>query len=302
MRRDGGTKPRIGVTGPDSGGSAAWWFTRFAIWLAGGRAVRITPKHPSSIDQLDGLIVGGGADVDPTLYGQEIFHVATAKKPDESLSDYIAGLILFPATWLARKLAARLPRHGGGDARRDELEMRLIDQAVKRGMPILGICRGEQLLHVYFGGTLSQSLKGLYAEDPEVRTILPRKRLVVAEDSKLSRVLGRHPRRVNALHNQAIDRLGDGLRVAARDRNGIVQAIEHATLPFVLGVQWHPEYLPQKREQRAIFDTLVRHARLHAEAAADGTAVARRSMAVQRSNDGQAEIPGIQPAAADRVA
>src|SRR5215204_2238944 len=61
--------PIIGVTGPDEGGGAAWWFTRFAVWLAGGHAVRITPRHPRKIDGLDGLILGGGADVDPQLYG-----------------------------------------------------------------------------------------------------------------------------------------------------------------------------------------------------------------------------------------
>jgi putative glutamine amidotransferase len=254
-------KPLIGVTGPDRGGGAAWWFTRFAVWLAGGRAVRITPNHPRGLDHLAGLIIGGGADVDPTLYGQEILHVAAAKRPDETWADYLAGLILFPATWLARKLSSGAPTHRGRNAARDELEMRLIDEAVHRRLPILGICRGEQLLNVYFGGSLRQALKGLYVEDPEVRTILPRKRLIVEPNSKLARALGKHPRRVNALHNQAIDRLGDGLRVAARDRNGIVQAIEHATMPFILGVQWHPEYLPQKREQRRLFETLLRHAK-----------------------------------------
>ena len=63
-------RPIIGVTGPDAGGGAAWWFTRLAVWIAGGRAVRITPKRPRRIDGLDGLVVGGGADVDPGLYGQ----------------------------------------------------------------------------------------------------------------------------------------------------------------------------------------------------------------------------------------
>jgi putative glutamine amidotransferase len=66
---------------------------------------------------------------------------------------------------------------------------------------------------------------------------------------------------VNALHRHAIDRLGEGLCVAARDRNGIVQAIEHERLPFVVGVQWHPEYLPQLPAQRAIFDALVKQAK-----------------------------------------
>jgi putative glutamine amidotransferase len=63
---------------------------------------------------------------------------------------------------------------------------------------------------------------------------------------------------VNSLHRQAVARLGQQLRVAANVRNGIVQAIEHETLPFAVGVQWHPEFLPQRREQRAIFRAMVR--------------------------------------------
>ncbi|MEA2711483.1 MAG: putative glutamine amidotransferase [Phycisphaerales bacterium] len=255
-----GKRPIIAVTGPDRGGGAAWWFTRFAVWLAGGHAVRITPRRPRAIDGLNGLIIGGGADVDPKLYGQELLHVTEKKKPDEPASRWLVGLILFPLIWLLRKLAAA-PVTTGQNAARDELEMKLIDQAVRRRLPILGICRGEQLINVYFGGTLHQGLAGLYTEDPEIRTILPRKRITVEKDSCLSNVLGRRPVRVNALHRQAIDRLGRGMRVSARDRNGIVQAIEHESLPLVVGVQWHPEYLLHNPQQRALFRAMTKHGR-----------------------------------------
>jgi len=259
--------PIIGVTGPDNGGGAAWWFTRLAVWLAGGHAVRITPRRPrATLEGLDGLIIGGGADVDPTLYGQELLHVTEKKKRDEPAWTWIIGLILFPLTWLLRKLSA-VPVTTGQNVARDELEMKLLDDAVRRRLPILGICRGEQLLNVYFGGSLHQGLAGLYVEDPEVRTILPRKRIVVESGSCLATVMGRRPVRVNALHRQAIDRLGRGIRVAARDRNGIVQAIEHESLPLVVGVQWHPEYLPQMPQQRAMFRELVRHAALAGQGA-----------------------------------
>jgi putative glutamine amidotransferase len=258
-------RPTIGVTGPDRGGDAAWLFTWLNLALAGARAIRITPhRHAKSevIDELDGLIVGGGADVDPKLYGQELLHIVQAPRLDSprSLRKQLLDLLIFPIAWVLRKASACCVS-SRDDTARDELEMRLIDQAVRRRLPILGICRGEQLINVYFGGSLHQHLKSLYIEDPEVRTILPRKRILVEPQTRLSRVLGTRPRRVNALHQQAISKLGNGLIVAARDRNGIIQAIEHESLPFVIGVQWHPEYMPQHKRQRAIFESLVAIAR-----------------------------------------
>lgn len=272
-----GERPVIGVTGPDRGGGAAWAFARLGVWMAGGSAVRITPSRPRDIAGLDGLIVGGGADVDPKLYGQELLHITEKKHPGQPLSRWMVGLVLFPLTWLIRKLAASYASpHAGRDPLRDALEIRLIHAAVLRQLPILGICRGAQLLNVHFGGSLYQDLKGFYIEDPEVRTILPRKHIDVPPDTRLCAALGRRPGRVNALHRQAIHQLGRGMRVAARDRNGIVQAIEHETLPFVVGVQWHPEYLPQIPQQRALFAALVRHA-------AQATAVAPRAVPPARS-------------------
>jgi putative glutamine amidotransferase len=255
-------QPIIGVTGPDCGGEAAWLFTRMAVALAGGRAVRITPRHPRDVEHLDALIIGGGADVEPNLYGQELLHVVESKRPDQPLWRWLAGLIVFPATWLIRKLAARCARDGGRDARRDRLEWSLLDQAVARGLPVLGICRGQQLINVYFGGSLHQCLRGFYTEDHAVRTILPRKRVCIVEGTKLACILGSTPVRVNALHEQGCHELGRNIRVSACDRNGIVQAIEHESLPLVIGVQWHPEYLPQMPRQRAIFRALVNAAQV----------------------------------------
>jgi putative glutamine amidotransferase len=256
------------VTGPDHGGAAAWLFTRLAVFIAGGRAVRITPSQPRSLDGLHGLIIGGGADVDPQLYGEDPTPVLPHHKPPgESWPRFLLELLLFPLTWLLRKASGKYARAREGpagprrgDPARDALEMRLLDEAVRRGLPVLGICRGQQLLNVYFGGSLHQDLATFYVEVPATRTILPRKRVTLEPGSRLAALLG-PDERVNALHSQGVNTLGKGVCVAARDRNGIVQGIEHETLPFVIGVQWHPEYLPQSPSQRAIFAALVREAR-----------------------------------------
>jgi putative glutamine amidotransferase len=249
-------RPIIGVTGPDRGGGAAWLFTALAVWICGGRAKRITPARPCSVDEIEALIVGGGADVDPGLYGQELLHITGTRRPDEPFALWFLSLLVLPATWIMRKLLARYTAPAQDD-RRDRLETALISEAINKKLPVLGICRGEQLINVHFGGTLHQSLKGFYSEAPEIRSIFPAKRIIVAEHTRLAKILGRHPRRVNALHQQAIDRVGEHLRVAAVDRNGIVQAVEHQTLPFIIGVQWHPEYLLQLPEQRALFKALI---------------------------------------------
>src|SRR4051812_39886503 len=140
-------RPIIGVTGPDSGGAAAWIFTKLAVWLAGGHAVLITPRRPRGVSHLDGLIIGGGADVEPSLYGQELLQaIAPAKKPDERRLLWLITLVLIPLTWLIRKLAAMCCVAHGHNTPRDELEFRLLNDAVQRRLPILGICRGAQLI------------------------------------------------------------------------------------------------------------------------------------------------------------
>lgn len=269
-------RPIIGVTGPDRGGAAAWLFTWLAIALQRGQAVRITPGRPVDVATLDGLIVGGGADVDPKLYGQDLLEILDqTRRKKRSAGGRVMNLIVFPLTWLLRRLLALGSGHARRDPLRDGLEMRLIHGAVKRGLPILGICRGCQLLNVHFGGSLYQSIRGFYAEEPEVRSILPRKRVDVT--GGLAKVVGDRPLLINALHRQAICHLGDGVRVAATDRNGIVQAIEHERLPFAIGVQWHPEYLPQMPRQRRIFAALVEAARRRAAVPVVATRASREA-------------------------
>lgn len=249
-------RPRIGVTGPDKGGLSAWLFTALAVRRAGGRPIRIRPMKPRSIEQFDGLIIGGGADVSPELYGQQPMPDLQHFQ-DRALPGWrrLLGLILFPLLFVIRRLL--VTRTTGLNVARDKLEKGLIRDAYERELPMLGICRGMQLLNVAAGGSLHQSIKSFYEEAPAIRSVLPRKRIEIEPDSLLARVLGSTSGQVNALHDQAIDSLGQHLRICAREPTGVVQAIEHHERDFLIGVQWHPEYLPQRREQGDLFRALV---------------------------------------------
>ncbi len=261
-------RPTVGVTGPDRGGAVAWEMTRLALKRAGADALRVTSDAPHSIDGLDGLVVGGGADIDPTLYrdryrdrwsgdDETMGHVmeVSAKQVQQNRTPALS-LLLAPGLYLMRKVF-EIHTQAGPDPRRDDLERRLLDGALSRGIPILGICRGMQLLNVQLGGTLHEDVAGFYVEFPQVRTVLPRKLVQIDPESRLARVIGNAPCNVNALHHQAIRGLGEGLSIVARENNGIAQAIEQRSARFVIGVQWHPEYIPQHRRQQALFEALV---------------------------------------------
>jgi putative glutamine amidotransferase len=256
---------RVGITGPDRGGAVARELTRIALRRAGADPISITPDHPRSIDEVDALVIGGGADIDPEIYGEEpesLVNVieqtqgAVKKNRTPALS-----LLLAPGILVMRKIFERHTAMGH-DSARDALEMMLIDEALAQNKPILGICRGAQLLNVCLGGSLHQEVAGFYVEKPQLRTVLPRKIVNIAEGSRLARVIGGAPCVVNALHHQAIDPedLGHRVRVVAREDNGIVQAIEVEGARFAIGVQWHPEYIPQHRRQQALFEALVDNA------------------------------------------
>ncbi|ANG61485.1 peptidase C26 [Marinobacterium aestuarii] len=221
-------RPLIGVTGPDGGLAFAWWASSLAIWLAGGQALRLTPSRyqQHSHDRLQGLVIGGGDDIDPTLYGGH----------DDG----------------------RAPI----DPERDRFEIEMIEHALQTRLPLLGICRGAQLINVVLGGSLHGDIRGLRCQTSNFRTPLPRKTALSAHRGVLSRVLGRERWSINSLHHQAIDRLGQGLVVAARDLDNFVQAVECEQGRLILGVQWHPEYLSYLAGQRRLFRYLIDCARL----------------------------------------
>lgn len=257
-------KPQIGVCGPEKGGLSAWLFTWLALRRAGASALRITPGRDVSIHRLDGLVLGGGADVDPALYGAP----SVVPSPDPPAAEaswrrrtlHWLWLPFYALLSLLRRLLSK-KQADALDRGRDRLELRLIQEACKNDLPLLGICRGAQLLNVFFGGNLHQDIAGFYVEKPNVRSVRPGKRVRVAAGSLLAEILQTESCPVNALNHQAIKDVGQGLRIVAREEvTQVVQAIEHPERPFLLGVQWHPEFLPQFRRHQRIFRALVRHA------------------------------------------
>jgi putative glutamine amidotransferase len=235
-------------------------FTAWAVRRAGGKPLRIRPCASRSVAELDGLIIGGGADVSPRLYGQDSMPgLEQFKDRDTNGWRRLIGLVVYPLLFLIRRLLTT--KTGGGNTDRDTLETGLIRASLEQGRPILGICRGMQLINVVFGGSLHQSIQGFYEEQPAIRSALPRKLIEIDHGSLLARILSTTSARVNALHNQAIDTLGSALVACAREPNGVIQAVERTAEPFLLGVQWHPEYMPQRPEQLALFRALVMAAR-----------------------------------------
>ena len=160
-----------------------------------------------SFDGAAGLLLMGGTDVNPTLYGEEAR--AETDEPDDQ---------------------------------RDQAELRLIEEAIRNDVPIFAICRGLQILNVYHGGTLIQHLaagahdaetqdKGAHAHEIEIEA-----------DTQLARIAGSTRLPVNSRHHQAVKQMGKGLRVSARSAgDAVIEGLERADRTFVVGVQWHPE-------------------------------------------------------------
>lgn len=252
------SRPIIGVTGPDRGGTAAWWFTCMAVWRSGGIPRRLTPSSTRSSVHLDAVIVGGGADVraeDRWPDGAPLDARPPAAPPGQRSWRRLAGLALAPAVYALRRAASRAP--DDADISRDELEHALLDRAATLDLPVLGICRGLRRLNAFAGGPPARELAGDYDEDPQPWAVLPERPLDVEPGTRLASVLRTTACRVNAIDRAPVDALGSGLRVAARERTGEPRALEDGHRRFWIGVQWHPEYAPQLAEHRRLFDALV---------------------------------------------
>ncbi len=170
--------------------------------------------NADSIQSCGGLMLTGGHDVDPRLYGGEPGH----------------------------------PKIKETNRRRDDFEFHVLEQALTAGIPILGICRGLQLANVYFGGTLFADLEeagfGLHKSKTDGAEFLHE--VDVEKDSMAFRCIKNLKGTINSSHHQGADRIGDGLRVSARSADGVVEALERTDgNSFFLLVQWHPERMKE---------------------------------------------------------
>ena len=197
-----------------------------AVHAAGGRAVLITPDAPDvdALDGLDAIMFTGGADVDPARYGEPA-HPATYVRPE-----------------------------------RDAAELLLMRAAVDADLPVLGVCRGMQVMTVLYGGALHQHLPEVLGADthrPVNGPTFAEHPVRLAAGSLAHRILGESAT-VNSFHHQGVKDLPERLRATGWcPDDGLVEAVEDPERTFVLGVQWHPEELSDSR----LFDALVAAAR-----------------------------------------
>lgn len=224
-------KPVIGITAVASFNEKMYsqrtTYTQ-AVWAAGGEAV-LLPCNPEKgncaniISMLDGLLAPGGNDIDPALYGEEMIEECGAFSRFE-----------------------------------DEYDMELVKEAVLQGKPVLGICRGMQVINALYGGTLYQDIPAQYSEEiihSRIEKDVERFHTVnIERDSYLAKVLGETANvTVNTSHHQAVKDVAEGFRVTATAPDGTIEAMENEDAS-ILCVQWHPERL----QDMEIYQNLIR--------------------------------------------
>ena len=245
-----GERPMIGISAHfrDENSMIADAYVQAVVQAGGVPVVLPVVSNPEVIEAmvapLDGLLMSGGGDMDPELWGENI-----------------------------------VPESGIPNRERDEFDLHLIRACANRQKPILGICRGMQAINVAFGGSLyqdiySQSPDNLLKHDQEEPKRVTTHKVALVKGSKLQRLIGKQEIEVNTIHHQAVKAVASGFQVSAVAPDGVIEAIESLHYP-ILGVQWHPEHLalvPMK-EAEVLFDFLIQEAllykkavKLHAEA------------------------------------
>ncbi|MFN8545463.1 MAG: gamma-glutamyl-gamma-aminobutyrate hydrolase family protein [Candidatus Binatia bacterium] len=230
-------RPLIGITSYARGGQRESFYvpTEYVdvVRLAGGVPVILPPVEGEveALSAIDGLMLPGGGDIDPAHYGDDDYH----------------------------------PTNYDICRERDCWELSLIRAAVHRaGLPILCICRGMQILNVALGGDLVQHIPDRFGEqvphrDPERRPVHHDVR--VEATSQIAALCGGTTLTVRSFHHQAVDGLGQGLRAVAWSTDGVVEAVEHVSHPWVIAVQWHPEHdAVRDPKARGLFDAFVAQA------------------------------------------
>ncbi len=220
----------------------AYWPIANGVANAGGLPVYIPTGLEESVlraiyDRLDAVLLPGGPDVDPSIYGQE-----------------------------------RHPKVVQIDDPRDTLELTLARWTVEDDRPVFGICRGHQILNVALGGTLVQDIPSqvetdlthdLPDEDPR-NTLLHS--VTLDPQSRLANILGKTEFRVNSLHHQSVQEAAPNVKITGHSPDGIVESLEIPEHPFALSVQWHPEDLVDDDDaMKALFKAFVDAAREYAE-------------------------------------
>lgn len=210
-------KLRIGITDCSKFSNYEQWFASENVAV-----LKLSPKENNlnEIDRCDGIVLSGGEDVHPKYYGH----------PE----------------WMDKKEELKLDINEA----RDEFEMKVIDKAYRKKIPMLGICRGLQIANVYFKGTLipdiSKESRSQHTKDSGTDKI---HKLTVEPDSCLNGIVLSDSGSVNSAHHQAADKIGEGLKVSARAEDGTIEALElkdPSQHPFLLLVQWHPERVPDQ--------------------------------------------------------
>ena len=200
-----------------------------AIAHAGGVALQVPPVAQSVesaielVSRFDGVIIQGGGDIDPSLYGQK------------QISSKIYGI----------------------SAEHDALELAIVRAAVDQNKPVLAICRGMQILNVALSGTLHQDL-GEVLEDGEAHWNTYHE-IVLTADSRVARAMKTtSPKKSHSFHHQALDMVAKDLIVTGRATDNTVEAVEHASAKWIVGVQWHPEDdAKTEPDQQNLFDGFI---------------------------------------------
>ncbi len=221
----GRKKPLIVVSGSTKGSRSAWHLSKFLLRTHGANARFVHPGSEYKDMAMDGLLLLGGVDIDPGLYDSP---------GHESISRI--------------------------EPKRDSMELVLLKQAEENHAAVMGICRGMQMINLYYGGTLFEHIGDMVLKRRHQRAVYPMKTIDVLSGSGLFDIVHTHRLKVNALHHQAIDALGEGLSIAAYDHNGITQCIEHREKRFVTGIQWHPEFMPYMWHTHKLFQAFVQAA------------------------------------------